>query len=112
MTIALTAGRGWIKMSVLIKDMRLPDCCAVCELSDSDDDGIYCNVLEEFMRFAELPKGRRSDCPLTELICCKDCKHRVPDENGNARICNHPNNNAWNISDMHYCGYAERRGEE
>ena len=47
-----------------------------------------------------------------ELIRCKDCKHRVPDENGNARICNHPNNNAWNISDMHYCGYAERRGEE
>ena len=50
--------------------------------------------------------------PIGELIRCKDCKHRVSDENGNARICNHPNNNAWNISDMHYCGYAERRGEE
>lgn len=47
-----------------------------------------------------------------ELIRCKECKHRVPDENGNARICNHPNNNAWNISDMHYCGYAKRRGEQ
>lgn len=47
-----------------------------------------------------------------ELIRCKDCKHRLPDENGNARICNHPKNNAWNISDMHYCGYAERRGEK
>jgi hypothetical protein len=60
-------------MCVIVKGMRLPDCCAVCELTDSDDDGVYCNVLEEFMHFDELPEGRRSDCPLEEVPRCKDC---------------------------------------
>lgn len=60
-------------MSVIVKGMKMPECCGECELNDSDDDGIYCTVLEVFMRFDELPKGRRSDCPLAELIRCKDC---------------------------------------
>ena len=85
-------------MSVIVKGMRLPNCCAECELSESDDEGIYCNVLEEFMRFDELPKGRRSDCPIfdentetlqsivlndrygnvaeyAKVIRCRDCKN-------------------------------------
>lgn len=62
-------------MSVIVKGIKMPDCCAGCRLSDSDDDGIYCTALEVFMRFNELPKGRRDDCPLVELKQCRDCKH-------------------------------------
>ena len=92
-------------MSVIVKGMRLPNCCAECELSESDDEGIYCNVLEEFMRFDELPKGRRSDCPIfdentetlqsivlndrygnvaeyAKVIRCKDCVYFTPEKSG------------------------------
>lgn len=62
-------------MNVIVKGMKMPDCCVECELKDSDDDGIYCTELEVFMRFDELPKGRRSDCPLAELIRCRDCTY-------------------------------------
>lgn len=88
-------------MCVIVKGMRLPDCCAECELSESDEDGIFCNVLEVFMRFDELPKGRRYDCPIfdentetlqsivindrygnvaeyAKVIRCKDCKYWLP----------------------------------
>lgn len=65
-------------MSVIVKCMKMPDCCAVCKLCDYDDGGIYCNALEVFMSFDELPEGRRSDCPLEGLIRCKDCIYYDP----------------------------------
>lgn len=39
------------------------------------------------------------------VVRCKDCKWSIKDD----WICGHPNNNAWNISTEHYCGYGERR---
>lgn len=115
-------------MSVIVKDMRLPDCCAECELSESDDEGIYCNVLEVFMRFDELPKGRRSDCPIfdenvetiqsivlvgrngnvaeyTKVIRCKDCKYYQQGGNADEWL--------WCMMNHHYtdeekyCAWAE-----
>lgn len=122
-------------MTVIVKDMMLPDCCAVCELSDSDDDGIYCNVLEKFMRFDELPKGRRSDCPLFDentetiqsivlndrygniaeyekVIRCKDCIHQHTNTITGMKQCLLPNGYTPLGDDNDYCSYAERRGEE
>lgn len=124
-------------MTVIVKDMMLPDCCAVCELSDSDDDGIYCNVLEEFMRFDELPKGRRSDCPLfdentetiqsivlndryaniaeyAKVIRCMDCKYWSMETEQTA-VPNMRKCTWWrNIGTLpiDFCSRAERRGEE
>ena len=91
-------------MNVIVKGMKMPDCCGECELNDSDDDGIYCIVLEVFMRFDELPKGRRSDCPLAELIRCKDCKKYGTDGNRlncNVFCCSMPENG--------FCSMGERK---
>lgn len=42
------------------------------------------------------------------VVWCKDCKWSIKDD----WICGHPNNNAWNISTEHYCGYGERKDNE
>lgn len=42
------------------------------------------------------------------VVRCKDCKWSIKDD----WICGHPNNNAWNISVEHYCGYGERKDDE
>lgn len=42
------------------------------------------------------------------VVRCKDCKWSIKDD----WICGHPNNNAWNISTEHYCGYGERKDDE
>lgn len=100
-------------MNVIVKGMKMPDCCGGCELNDSDDDGIYCTVLEVFMRFDELPKGRRSDCPLTELILCKDCKYyERADKRSFYRGYDCLNGRIASIvPDKDYCSRAERKEE-
>jgi len=67
-------------MSVIVNDMRLPDCCGSCKLSNPEDEGLYCTPLEKLMWFwlDEVPDGRLPKCPLVELIRCKDCKHSKP----------------------------------
>ena len=115
-------------MSVIVKTMDMPDCCAVCELTDSDDDGIYCHVLEEFMRFDELPKGRRSDCPIfdentktlqsivlndrygnvaeyAKVIRCKDCKYSKPIDSEWLE-CQHDKRC---MKENGFCSWAERK---
>lgn len=45
---------------------------------------------------------------VVEVVRCKDCKWSIKDD----WICGHPNNNAWNISVEHYCGYGERKDDD
>ena len=95
-------------MNVIVKGMKMPDCCGECELNDSDDDGIYCTVLEVFMRFDELPKGRRSDCPLAELIRCKDCKYYRHEID----MCDEPHSTAHDVvHEDDFCSKAKRKEE-
>ena len=104
------------RMNVIVKGMKMPDCCVECELNDSDDDGIYCTALEVFMCFDELPKGRRTDCPLAELIRCKDCKYYEPDLFANPwGVCFHwewiVNDTGHTVDENGYCYRAERKEE-
>ena len=109
-------------MMIIVKNLSLPDCCAACKLTDSDDSGIYCNALEVFMRFDELPKGRRSDCPIFDenvetiqsivirgrngnvaeyekVIRCEDCKFY----NGMDTFCDYE----MVVSKEDFCSKAE-----
>lgn len=42
-----------------------------------------------------------------EIIHCRDCRYVMRNQ-GKPWICGHPKNNAWNISEDHFCGYAKR----
>lgn len=44
-----------------------------------------------------------------EIIRCKDCIYATRHSDGSLWVCGHPDNNAWDIDDMFYCGRAERR---
>lgn len=92
-------------MSVIVKGMSLPDCCGSCPLLEYDDYATgkehHCNALNVAMSWDELPDGRRSDCPLAELIRCKDCR--------NKEDCQW---HYYSDDDYGYCKWAERRGEE
>ena len=78
-------------MSVIVKDMKMPESCAECCFLSYDDYATgheyECTALSEFMDEDELPEGRRDDCPLVELIRCKDCAHYDISENGVNGIC-------------------------
>ena len=68
-------------MSVLIKGMKMPTCCADCDLHNPFSETPYCRRL---LRRVPL-EGRPENCPLVEVppsaddvavVRCKFCKHR------------------------------------
>ena len=55
-------------MSVFIKDMEMPMCCAECRflVYANFEDFVECSALVEFMIKDKMPEGRREDCPLVD----------------------------------------------
>lgn len=93
---------------VAIKDMEIPKGCQRCRffrkhLFGNGLDYSYSCMLgaTEFpYPWIRQMEERASDCPLVEIITCKDCIHR--DEYG----CRHGHPNCKN---NFYCADAERR---
>lgn len=80
------------------------------EASASGDEMMLSRAESAMMTFVEcILTIKKLPSAHPEIIICRDCKHSMNNENGEPWICNHPNNNAWNITPDHYCGYAERR---
>ena len=117
---------------IIVKNLSLPDCCAVCKLTDSDDSGIYCNALEVFMRFDELPKGRRPDCPIFDenvktiqsivindrygnvaeyekVTRCKDCEDCTKTKLFDGTGWNYCTRLRCVVEDDDFCCWAERK---
>lgn len=77
-------------------DVEMPSCCDKCGLFD----GVYgCRLKFSFDEINPTVE-RYSNCPLAEIITCKDCIHR--DEYG----CRHGHPNC---KDNFYCADGERR---
>ena len=55
-------------MSVIVKDMEMPKYCSDCPLLDGETG--RCNILKITV-CDYIPK----DCPLVEVVQCKECKH-------------------------------------
>lgn len=81
-----------------IKGMEeIPSCCRHCPCSDD----LQCNLTTQYNDL----KGRPNNCPLVEIITCKDCKNYVKgalDE----EICLKGHEL---IHENFYCADAERR---
>ena len=84
-------------MSVIVKGMKMPDCCASCPLLEYDDYATgkehHCNALNVAMSWDDLPEGRRKDCPLVDeepvkrgmwkndcmgVLRCSECNAQAP----------------------------------
>ena len=114
-------------MSVIVKGMKMPDCCASCPLLEYDEFAIdgykdhWCNALDIGMSIDELPEGRRKDCPLVDeepvkcgkwvddamgVLRCSECKTQAPWKYGRDYI-----DYRWKANYCPNCG-ADMRGEE
>lgn len=78
---------------VAIKDMEMPKNCNECPYSCD-----YCVLTGEWVSDTE--QIRDKNCPLVEIVTCKDCKHK---RGGGCRNFSHI------INDDFYCADAERR---
>ena len=58
-------------MSVLIKDMEMPTSCTMCWLNT------FCGVWNTEPAKHKGFNKRLEDCPLTEHILCRECKHMI-----------------------------------
>lgn len=53
---------------IAIKDMEMPKCCVECPYFDD-----YCALTGKWESDTE--QIRDNDCPLVEIVTCKDCKY-------------------------------------
>ena len=63
---------------VAIKGMKMPKNCIECLLFD--DEYGDCNVYGESK--ADMTEERAGNCPLVEIVTCKDCKNECTEKNG------------------------------
>lgn len=79
---------------IAIKDMKkMPSCCYECPYFDD-----YCALTGKWERDTE--QVRDKDCPLVEIVTCKDCKHNY--ENS----CDF---DGFGIDDDFFCAGGERK---
>lgn len=88
-------------MSILIKDMEMPERCLECPLYDNYN--YYCTLYSFGIPARHNRDGstRPEWCELVEVVRCNDCKHA--DE---YYQCDY--SAIWNDKN-HYCGKGERK---
>jgi hypothetical protein len=91
---------------LVIKDMELPKSCLLCPLIDND--GWYsCDIKPEARTVIEYDQ-RANDCPLVEIVTCKNCKHLFHIEDvPKVLVCG--KHNCQQVSRNFYCADGERR---
>lgn len=98
---------------IVVKNMEMPsDCmeCMFCNHLKINDYGSYgdCAILGDRERMNLLLHQKHSDCPLVEIITCKDCKHCDFDNSDQTFFCNAYGNL---ICPSHFCAESEVRNE-
>lgn len=88
-------------MSVLIKCLEMPTTCTMCWLNT------FCGVWNTEPVKHKGFNERLENCPLTELIRCKDCKHWACDDSES--YCYELG--IFNTDMNSYCSYAKRKEE-
>lgn len=89
---------------IAIKNMEMPSCCGKCPFNVIEKDmyGLdffYCNKTDKMVDENE----KDNDCPLVEIITCKDCGHN---DDGSCDM------DGCGIEDdcYCYCAYRRKRG--
>lgn len=84
---------------IVIKDMKeIPSCCYECPYFDD-----YCALTGKWERDTE--QVRDKDCPLVEVVTCKECKYWHDD--GIMTTCDKNIGNGFPKD--YYCADGERR---
>jgi hypothetical protein len=85
---------------IAIKGREMPKSCSECPLLQGVSGEQCCSVTGE-------PSFRIRECPLVEIVNCKDCKHRDPED----KFCDCGHMIKWSSprEDDWYCADGERR---
>lgn len=95
-------------MSILIDGMDMPKYCIYCPLFDGENEA-ECKANAKANPKEGYCFERRSDCPLVEIVKCKDCKYHFTHKcNGIVtEICDI--GNSCGDADHDFCSYGERK---
>ena len=87
---------------IAIKEMNIPNRCAKCKFCLRQGTNGKC-LLQENKRVSWLAWNRDDNCPLVEIVTCKNCKYN--DEN----VCTI---DGYGITDDYFCASAMRKDDE
>ena len=62
---------------IAIKEMKMPNNCSECNLTTRKTWNYVCSINLKDIDCAEIKKPK--DCPLEEIVTCKDCKYNDED---------------------------------
>ena len=85
-------------------NMEMPSCCTECPLLDGEYG--TCNIIGETK--VDMTEERAKNCPLAEVITCKDCRHWNFNENSSI-LCGYCSNFETETNEDFYCMDGERR---
>lgn len=90
---------------VAIKDMKMPESCIDCPFVKAEGTKFFCSRIMKYIDKDNLG-NKHDDCPLVEIVTCKDCKYCVMTEVG--CYCDRHIHRFDTHIDK-YCADAERR---
>lgn len=84
---------------ITIKGMEIPTSCKECMLNNVDSPWFgLCRTTGN--NVIEYKDSRHTDCPLVEIVTCKECKYN------NENTCDM---DGYGVNDDYFCASAERR---
>lgn len=107
---------------IAIKGMEMPSDCMDCPLTYPRwDFNIGCKcckaIIGHHEEYGEYKTTRHPDCPLVEIVTCKDCKHRdkvhpslLSNKKDEVYFCTLQSDEyCYEVEDDYFCAFAERR---
>lgn len=89
---------------IAIKGMEMPKECYMCPLLDGEYG--VCQIIGETKM--DMTEERAKNCPLVEIVTCKDCKYLCCIE-GAPKVLVCGKHNCQQVSKNFYCADGERR---
>lgn len=83
---------------IAIPNMERPESCFQCDNSTCDHWGEY-------------GYDNSADCPLIDIVQCKECKHRDPEDKKCDSGMPERQGCIFPVDDDYFCKYGERRSE-
>lgn len=91
-------------MAIIVENMNMPSTCTMCWISNICQEHIH------DLKHIGYDK-RLDDCPLRDVVRCKDCRHYSADGWGYGN-CYRSSVEYLRMADNGYCSYGERREDE
>ena len=90
---------------IAIKEMKMPNSCSECNLATRKTWNYACSINLKDIDCTETKRPK--DCPLVEIVTCKDCKHRKKVKDDWGYYCEYTN---MVMDDDEFCSSGGKEG--